>query len=278
MFGKELPGGEPLGLELSEETMAQNWREQSQQMSNTIHLTRVSWKKYRILLIDPSARSYFMSLVASLKNCFLLLMPNYDKAKEFFSYNPVDLVLLDHPDPQSCIEMLQFFKSLKPSIPVLIMTAQGSEDFALKVFRHGAQDYFQKPLLEMDKLAERIQVVLRIAEVSEKNETPVKGLHRGVIHIQESYNTALKLPQVAREAGMSISSFERNFKKEMRMTFTDYVNSLRITQAAEMLMKDDLSMSDIAFACGYNNQFHFTRMFKRMMRTSPSLYRKSLKP
>ena len=242
-------------------------------------LAPVSWKKYRILLIDASARGYFKSLVASLKNCLVLSIPNYDKAKEFFSENPVDLVLLDHPDPQSCIEILRFFKSIKPSIPVLIMTAPGSEDFAVKVFRNGAQDYIQKPV-GMGELADRIKAVLRIIEAGQKNDskTRIKGLHRGVEYIQESYNTPMKLPQVAREAGMSVSSFERNFKKRMGMTFTDYVNRLRITQAATMLMKDELSMSDIAFACGYNNQFHFTRMFKRIMRTSPTLYRKSFKP
>jgi two-component system response regulator YesN len=238
--------------------------------------TPISEKKPGILLIDASARDYFKSLVASLKNCLILLMPDYDKAKEFFSHNPVDLVLLDHPEPQSCLEILKFFKSNKPSIPVLIMTAHGSEDFAVKVFRNGARDYIQKPL-RMVELADRIKAVLRIKEASQKNnsKTPIKGLHKGVKYIQESYNTPMKLPQVAREAGMSVSSFERNFKKQMGMTFTDYVNRLRITQAARMLMKNDLSMSDIAFACGYTNQFHFTRVFKKIMKSSPSLYRKS---
>jgi YesN/AraC family two-component response regulator len=240
---------------------------------------QVSEKKHRILLVDASARGYFKSLVASLKNCLILLMPDYDKAKEFFSHNDVDLVLLDHPEPQSSLEILRFFKFLKPSIPVLIMTAHGSEDFAVKVFRYGAGDYFQKPL-GVTELADRIKEVLRIIEASQKKDskTPIKGLPRGVKYIQESYRTPMKLPQVAREAGMSVSSFERNFKKQMGMTFTDYVNRLRITQAARMLMKDDLSMSDIAFACGYTNQFHFTRMFKKIMKTPPGSYRKSLKP
>jgi two-component system response regulator YesN len=238
--------------------------------------TPISEKNPRILLIDASAKGYFKSLVASLKNCLIHLMPDYDKAKEFFSHNPVDLVLLDHPEPQSCIEILRSFKSIKPSIPVLIMAAHGSEDFAVKVFRNGARDYIQKPL-RMGELTDRIKTVLRIKEASQKNnsKTRITGLHRGVKYIQESYNTPMKLPQVAREAGMSVSSFERNFKKQMGMTFTDYVNRLRITQAARMLMKDDLSMSDIAFACGYTNQFHFTRVFKKIMKSSPSLYRKS---
>ena len=241
-----------------------------------MNLNEVSGKKYRVLVMDASAKGYFRGLVASLKNCLILLIPNYDKAKEFFSHNPVDLVLLDHPEPESCLQILRFFKSIKPSIPVLIMAAHGSEDFAVKVFRNGARDYIQKPL-GMGELADRIKAVLRIKEAFQKNnsKTRIKGLHRGVKYIQESYHTPMNLPQVAREAGMSVSSFERNFKKQMGMTFTGYVNRLRITQAARMLMKADLSMSDIAFACGYTNQFHFTRMFKKIMKISPSLYRKS---
>ena len=241
-------------------------------------LGQVSGKKYRVLLVDSNGKSYFHNLVGFLKNCLIILMPDYAKAKEFFSQNPVDLVLFDHPDRETCLQMLQFFKSVKPSIPAVVLAAQGSEDFTGEVFRYGAQDYFPKPL-RLDEFAIRIQAILALQEASERDEpkTPIEELRRGVRYIQESHHTALKLPQVAREAGMSVSSFARKFKKQMGMTFTDYVNRLRITQAATMLIKEDLSMSDIAFACGYNNQFHFTRMFKRIMKTSPTSYRRLLK-
>ncbi len=239
---------------------------------------RIPEKKNRILLIDANAKSFYRSLAASFKECKIILMPDPEKACEFFFHDSVDLVLLDLAQERRCIQMLQFFKSVKPFIPVFVMTAHGSEEFAVEVFRNGARDYFKKPL-PMEEFKRSIRAALGIREASDKkiSKLYIDGFHRGVGYIQEYYDTQLKLPQVAREAGMGVSSFARKFKKQMGRTFTDYVNRLRIAQATVMLMKEDLSMNEIALACGYNNQFHFTRMFKRLMKTSPTLFRKSSK-
>ena len=82
---------------------------------------------------------------------------------------------------------------------------------------------------------------------------------------------------MAKEAGMSVSCFERTFKKEMGITFVSYVNRLRIARAIKFLRDGRLPISDIAYACGFSNQFHFTRMFKKVMNTCPRHYRKSVK-
>ena len=108
-------------------------------------------------------------------------------------------------------------------------------------------------------------------------ESCSKGLSRAIKYINEHFSSGLRLFEIAHEANMSISCFEKIFKKNMGMTFTLYVNRLRIARAVKLLNKDGLSMSDIAFACGFTNQFHFTRMFKKIVGISPRDYRKSLK-
>jgi YesN/AraC family two-component response regulator len=65
---------------------------------------------------------------------------------------------------------------------------------------------------------------------------------------------------------------------EVGITFNKYVNSLRISRARQLLHEYNKSMSEIAFACGYTNQYHFTRTFKKLMNTPPSSFRKSLSP
>ena len=62
------------------------------------------------------------------------------------------------------------------------------------------------------------------------------------------------------------------------MTFNKYVNSLRISKARQLLHENNKSMSEIAFACGYTNQYHFTRTFKRLMNMPPKSFRKSRSP
>jgi DNA-binding NtrC family response regulator len=170
----------------------------------------VSEKRHGILLIDARARGYFKSLAASLPNCKIILMPDHGAASEFFFHHPVVLVLLERTERRSCIEMLQFFKSVKPFIPVVVMTSHGSEDLAVDMFRNGARDYFKKPL-PMDELRRSIKDILGIREASNKKSSKLHtdGLHRGVRYIQEYYNTKVKLTQVAREAGMSDFSTKR---------------------------------------------------------------------
>jgi transcriptional regulator GlxA family with amidase domain len=97
-----------------------------------------------------------------------------------------------------------------------------------------------------------------------------------VQYVHENYNEQITLPRIAKEAGMSISCFERTFKKYMSSTFTIYVNRLRIARATEMLRNERLSTSEIAFECGFTNQYHFNRMFNKIMKTCPRNYRKSL--
>jgi len=77
---------------------------------------------------------------------------------------------------------------------------------------------------------------------------------------------------------MSISCFQRAFKREVGITFNKYVNSIRISKARHLLHDNHKSMSEIAFACGFTNQYHFTRTFKKLMNTPPRTFRKSLSP
>ena len=77
---------------------------------------------------------------------------------------------------------------------------------------------------------------------------------------------------------MSVSCFQRAFKQEVGITFNKYVNSLRISKARRLLHENHKSMSEIAFACGYTNQYHFTRTFKKLMNTPPRSFRKSCFP
>ncbi len=235
-------------------------------------------EKHQILLIDPYARQHNKSLAASLKECKIIVNTEKSKSCDFFLHNEIDLVLLDHSGKHSCTELLQFFKSVKPSVPVIILTDCGSEELAVTVFRFGARDYFRKPLAMQD-LKKSILRALCIKEVlgEEELEKPWNGLFRAIRYINERYTFQIKLSEIARESGMSISCFGRTFKREMGITFTLYVNRLRISKAIKMLRENGLSMSDIAFACGFTNQFHFTRMFKRIMKASPRVYKKSLR-
>lgn len=76
---------------------------------------------------------------------------------------------------------------------------------------------------------------------------------------------------------MSVSCFARTFRREMEETFVPYVNKLRVAKAIRLLEESDLSMSEIALESCFTNQYHFTRIFKKLARMPPRESRRYLR-
>jgi two-component system response regulator YesN len=236
--------------------------------------TRAIRKQITTLLIDPNAKTYYQSIVTSVRHCNVIIEKNKQKACEFFFRNAVDLVLLDHTPDDPCMNLLQVLRFVSPSVPIIIMTAYGSEDLAVTVFRNGASDYLKKPIHE-NELRESIQAVLGIKERS-FNRTQT-GIQKAVQFININYCMPIKLAHVAREAGMSVSCLERAFKKTLSVTYSMYLNKVRIARAIQMLEEGvKFSIGEIAFACGFSNQYHFARMFRKMTQVCPREFKKAV--
>jgi YesN/AraC family two-component response regulator len=235
-------------------------------------------KRYQILLIDTDAGDYCQGLVTTLRNCHVIVNKNSQKACEFFFRNNVDLVLLNHTPDDPCTDLLQVLRFVAPSVPVIIMTAWGSEEFAVTVFRNGASDYLKKPL-NIDELENSIEAALgrKNGLYRELFNQSTDGINKAIHYINGNYCLPLKLTHVAREVGMSVSCLERAFKKKLGVTFSMYLHKVRICRAIQMLEEGiGFSIGEIALACGFTNQYHFTRLFKKMIQTCPRDFKKAL--
>ena len=73
---------------------------------------------------------------------------------------------------------------------------------------------------------------------------------------------------------MSYSYFAKSFKEATGKTFTEYLNFTRINEAEQMLINTDLSVSEIATRCGYNNISYFISLYKRHKGKTPLSERK----
>jgi two-component system response regulator YesN len=236
--------------------------------------TRAIRRQITILLIDPHATTYYQGIVSSVRHSQVIIEKNKQKACEFFFRNAVDLVLLDHTPDDPCVNLLQVLRFVSPSVPIIIMTAYGSEDLAVTVFRNGASDYLKKPIHEYE-LRESIQAVLGIKERSLNRAQ--SGIQKAIQFINVNYCMPIKLAYVAREAGMSVSCLERAFKKTLNVTYSMYLNKVRIARAIQMLEEGvKFSIGEIAFACGFSNQYHFARMFKKMTQACPREFKKAV--
>lgn len=83
----------------------------------------------------------------------------------------------------------------------------------------------------------------------------------------------LSITRVATMVNMSESYFSHTFKKDMGVTFTDYVIGERINRAMEMLEKSDLKVNEIAERVGIENTNYFSTLFRKKTGYSPNQYR-----
>jgi AraC-like DNA-binding protein len=118
-----------------------------------------------------------------------------------------------------------------------------------------------------------------LAGVTRKFEGNTNALHhsalsRAIDHIATNYPNEIKLIDMAKVCGLSLSAFERHFKKSFHLTPIQYLNRYRIQQACSALSQSDEPISAIAMDCGFYDQSHFTRSFLRVLHTTPAAYRK----
>ncbi|MDQ0176589.1 AraC family transcriptional regulator [Bacillus chungangensis] len=89
------------------------------------------------------------------------------------------------------------------------------------------------------------------------------------------YDKQLSIDYLARMAGLSPNYFGEAFKKAFGQSTTDYMTELRIGHAKQLLRDSDLFLRDIARKVGYNDEFYFSRKFKKEVGVSPSAYSKN---
>lgn len=84
------------------------------------------------------------------------------------------------------------------------------------------------------------------------------------------------LDRLAHEINIHPAHLSRDFSRYFHCPFGEYVRKLRIERSLALLPDKDLSLTEIAFRCGFADQSHFLRTFKRMLGVNPSSYRKLL--
>ncbi len=124
---------------------------------------------------------------------------------------------------------------------------------------------------EWDAWAGRMLRMIIDAGNAGRKELPVPLL-RAVDHIRGHYTEPLQLSRIAELAGVSPGYLSRLFPEHLDATFNDYLNSIRLDRAEELLIENRLSVKEIARATGYQDPNYFSRIFKKFKGQSPSAY------
>lgn len=92
-------------------------------------------------------------------------------------------------------------------------------------------------------------------------------------YIENHYNENISLDDLARTAGFNKRYFCKIFKSLTTKTPIEYLNIYRINIAKKMLLDNPtISVSEVAYACGYNDSAYFIRIFKKLCNTTPAKF------
>ena len=100
-------------------------------------------------------------------------------------------------------------------------------------------------------------------------------LKRVVAFIDKNYARPITLQTLAAEAGMSVTHFRRRFTGILHITPARYLATIRVNAAIKLLTSTHMLLTEIAHACGFYDQSHFIRTFKRLRRQTPAQYRRA---
>lgn len=102
--------------------------------------------------------------------------------------------------------------------------------------------------------------------------TPNPGsshITRAIRYIEQNYARPITLNEVANLVYLNPEYFSRHFKKETGTNFNNYVNTVRLKQALELVSHTDKKLSEIAELCGFQSFSYFSKRFKEMFGCSP---------
>ena len=206
--------------------------------------------------------------------------------------SPPDLVLSDVMMPEMDGNTLCSKIKANPAtnhIPVVLLTAKNSDEDQLEGLETGADAYLVKPF-NMDILRRTIINLIRrhdmlrlkygrndlleerVDEVQMKSPDD-KLLERIMDVINRNLNNAeLSVDRIASEVGISRVHLHRKMKELTGQTPHDFIRNIRLKQAAHLLANHGMNVTEVMYACGFNNSASFSTLFKRFYGLSPRDY------
>jgi signal transduction histidine kinase/ligand-binding sensor domain-containing protein/DNA-binding response OmpR family regulator len=248
-------------------------------------------KSLPILLIvedNPDMRSYIRS---NLENTYRIIEAE-DGQEGFNKCAKVlpDLVISDVMMPtmggfELCAKLKTDHRT--SHIPVILLTARATAEDKIGGLETGADDYIIKPfdarelrvrvrnLIEQRrKLRERFRKegILQPQEIA-VTSTDQKFLQK-VLDIVESHisDERFSVETFGKEIGMSRALLHRKMRALINHSPSEFIRSLRLNHAAQLLAKHGGNVTEIAFQVGFNNLSYFARCFHQQFGVSPSVY------
>jgi len=160
------------------------------------------------------------------------------------------------------------------SIPLPLLASVGIHEGIISLFKRLNENWLgRSPGYTMCVKAYFMLILQRFFEMllyevnTSQFDTRVKTTIR---YITNNFAEPIGIADAAKEVHLTPNYLGILFKQEVGVTFRDYLNTIRLNQAEDMLRAGDGSITEIALKCGFKDVFYFSRLFKKYKGATPS--------
>lgn len=200
------------------------------------------------------------------------------------------LVDFDFPRVEDMLELVQI-KIDFPQLPMIMMTVHHTEALATWALRARFLDYLVKPvskheieccvnsLLDLKRVqsSQSPRTVRSVAVVPPEALGSDRGadrrLGKALQIVEHRFHESLTNDEVAEACHMNQFLFSKRFKETFGIGFHEYLTRYRLREARRMLCRNEVSVTEVCYAVGFNDPSYFTRVFRKYLGTSPSAVR-----
>ena len=172
-------------------------------------------------------------------------------------------------------------------IPVILLTSKSDVQYRLEGLKRGADAFIAKPFamqelkITIDKLVDNVRRLRgkytgALAQADKVEQVKVKGNNDVLMEkIMRCVNENLSDPDfgmevLTREVGISRAQLHRKMKELTGISTSEFIRNLRLEQAARLIREKKVNITQVAYAVGFNNQAHFSTVFKKHFGMSPT--------
>jgi signal transduction histidine kinase/ligand-binding sensor domain-containing protein/AraC-like DNA-binding protein len=252
-------------------------------------------KKPLILLVEDNEDFRFY-LKDNLREFFTILEASNGKEgwQKTLGFHP-DLIVSDISMPEmNGIDLCRKIKSDKRTsfVPVILLTALIGEEQQLKGLQTGANDYMTKPfnfgillskirnlLFQQDTARKTWQKQVEANPGKIKIESPDEMfMQQALVLIEKNIsNPDFSVEEMSRDLFLSRVGLYKRLLSLTGKTPIEFIRSIRLKRAAQLLEKSRFTVAEIAYESGFNNPKYFARYFKAEFGMLPSTYQAKMR-
>lgn len=262
----------------------------TQVLSSPIISKDNDFKKCKVLLVEDNID--LLNLVEDSLNPYFTVLKseNGKEALKILSKDSIDIIVSDIMMPE--MDGLELSKAIKSDInfshiPVILLTAKTTMDSKIEGLEYGADVYIEKPF-SVKYLHKQIENLLKLKQtyqkmittypspamvdisISKKDQEFIEKLHDEIEnHIAE---LDFSIDNIAETMFLSRSSFYRKIKSITGMSPNEYLKVFRLNKAAELLLQNEYSISEICDQVAFSSSSYFAKCFKAQFGVLPKDY------